>query len=512
MPSEMSKLTRLQHLSCFVVGKHEKKGVKELGTLSDLHGSLSIKKLENINNNFEALEARIMDKKYLEELELEWSIDAEDNIQNSQSEMDILGNLQPGKYLKRLDIDGYRGTRFPEWVGDPSYQNLTELSLYGCQNCFMLPPLGQIHSLKNLTICGMSMLKTIEPEFFKNGDYFSETPFPSLEHLMFDDMSCWEVWNHPRESYASFSVLKSLVIRGCPRLRGNLPTHLHALETIEIEVCNQLASSLPRAPSMRKLVIHESNKVALQELPLSLKELRIKGREITESIFEAIAITLQTSLRTLDIRNCSSTMSFPGDCLPASLKSLYLENCRNLDFPKQSPEHESLQYLCIDRSCDSLTTLPLEILQNLNHLFIRNCENIKCLSASKVFQNLVDIEIRECSKFVSFPREGLSAPNLTSLYVSRCVNLKSLPCRANTLLPKLEKVTISNCSEMETFPEGGMPPSLRSLYIRNCEKLMRSSSLTSMDMLMHLSIGGPCDGVESFSKGGDFSTSHPSRN
>jgi len=51
-----------------------------------------------------------MDKKYLEELELEWSEDAADNVENSQSEMDILGILQPAKYLKRLDIVGYRGT------------------------------------------------------------------------------------------------------------------------------------------------------------------------------------------------------------------------------------------------------------------------------------------------------------------------------------------------------------------------------------------------------------------
>jgi hypothetical protein len=153
MPREMRKLNCLQHLSCFIVGQHEAKGIKELGTLSDLHGSLSIKKLENVNNSFEALEARISDKKYLEELELEWSEDAADDVENSQSEMDILGKLQPAKYLKRLDIVGYRGTRFPAWVEDPSYHNLTELSLYGCKNCFMLPSLGQIRSLMNLTIC-----------------------------------------------------------------------------------------------------------------------------------------------------------------------------------------------------------------------------------------------------------------------------------------------------------------------------------------------------------------------
>ncbi|RHN47696.1 putative leucine-rich repeat domain, L domain-containing protein [Medicago truncatula] len=98
MPREMRKLKRLQHLSCFVVGQHEAKGIKkELGTLSDLHGSLSIKKLENVNSSFEASEARIIDKKYLEELELEWSEDAADDVENSQNEMDILCKLQRHK-------------------------------------------------------------------------------------------------------------------------------------------------------------------------------------------------------------------------------------------------------------------------------------------------------------------------------------------------------------------------------------------------------------------------------
>lgn len=275
------------------------------------------------------------------------------------------------------------------------------------------------------------MLRTIESEFYKNGDPISETPFASLEHLEIREMSCLEMWHHPHKSDAYFSVLKCLVISDCPKLRGDLPTHLPALETIEIERCNQLASSLPTAPSIFKLLIRRSNKVMLQELP--------------------------TSLGVLEIEDCSSAISFPGDCLPASLYFLSIKNCRNLDFPKQNHPHKSLRYLSIDRSCDSLLTLQLDTLPNLYHLVISKCENLECLSASKILQNIVDIDISDCPKFVSFKREGLSAPNLTSLYVFRCVNLKSLPCHTNTLLPKLEEVHIYGCPEMETFPEGGMP-------------------------------------------------------
>ncbi|CAJ2658931.1 unnamed protein product [Trifolium pratense] len=414
MPREMSKLKNLQHLSLFLVGKHGEKGIKELGTLSNLQGSLSIEKLENVINSSEASEAKIMDMKYLEELSLSWSKDAKDHFTNSQSEMDILGNLQPTKNLKRLNVHRYRGTRFPKWVGNFSYHNLTELFLSGCPNCCILPSLGHLHSLKKLTIRGMSMLETIGHEY---SDSFSGTLFPSLEYLLFEDMPCWEMWHHSHDPNDSFPVLKYLWFIDCPVLKADLPSHLPMLETIHIEGCNQLGSSLPNAFSIRELDILESNKVALHELPLSLEVLNIQGTEVIESVFEAIAITLPTSLQTLDITNCSSVISFPGDCLPTSLKLLSLRNCKNLNFPKQNQPYESLQSLSLIGSCDSLTTLPLDNLPNLHYLEILNCENIEHVSASKILSNLVCIQIKYCPKFVSFPREGLSAPNLESLYI-----------------------------------------------------------------------------------------------
>ncbi|XP_058771527.1 putative disease resistance protein At3g14460 [Vicia villosa] len=499
MPREMRKLINLQHLGCFVVGTQEEKGIKELGTLSNLHGSLSIRKLENVTNNVEASQAKIMDKKYLDKLSFVWSEDAKNHFTSSQSEMDILGKLQPSKNLKMLDIDGYRGTLFPEWVGHPSYQNLSKVSLSGCLNCCILPSLGQLCSLKVLTISKMNMLETIGTEY---DNTFSGTYFPSLEHLKFVEMPCWKVWHHPHESNVYFPVLKSIVIKDCPILHGDLPSYLPALDTIRIEGCNQLVSSLPRAPAIRRLYIFESNNIALNELPLSLEELDVGGSEVTESVFEAITITPPISLKILVIRDCSSAISFPRDCLPLSLESLSIKNSSNLDFPKPNYGHESLKYLFIDRSCDSLITLPLDTLPNLHHLRIGNCENIESLSVSKVLQNLDAINISDCPKFVSFPGEGLSAPNLTSLYVSNCVNLKSLSCHINTLLPKLVSMSISECPKLEMFPEGGMPPSFRTILIANCEKLLMTTSLTSMDMLTHLFTGGPCDGVEYFPKKG----------
>ncbi|KAK7302848.1 hypothetical protein RJT34_13745 [Clitoria ternatea] len=142
-------------------------------------------------------------------------------------------------------------------------------------------------------------------------------------------------------------------------------------------------------------------------------------------------------------------MSLLAELFPASLKRLELWNYGKLEFPELNQNV-------------LLTSLPLQIFLNLSHLNISDWENLECVS----------------------------------------FELKSLPCHMNTLLPKLESLWITNRPGIKSFPEGGMPPSLRSLAIRNCEKLLRSPSLATMDMLTDLQITGPYDGVKSFPEEG----------
>uniref|UniRef100_A0A7N2LDB3 KHA domain-containing protein n=1 Tax=Quercus lobata TaxID=97700 RepID=A0A7N2LDB3_QUELO len=65
------------------------------------------------------------------------------------------------------------------------------LTLNTCRNCSSLPPLGQLPSLKNLTVEGMDRIKIIGIEFCGDG-CSSAMPFPSLETLEFDSMLQWE--------------------------------------------------------------------------------------------------------------------------------------------------------------------------------------------------------------------------------------------------------------------------------------------------------------------------------
>ncbi|TKY63407.1 putative disease resistance RPP13 protein 1 [Spatholobus suberectus] len=475
MPAAMGKLNHLQHLDFFIVGKDEESEIKELGGLSNLHGSLSIRNLENVVKSDNALEARIMDKKHINSLSLQWS--GCYNSASSHFEIDLLCNLQPHLDLKSLSIHGYKGTRFPDWVGNVSYHNMTHLSLSNCDNCCMLPSLGQLPSLKDLDISKLNMVEIIDAGFYRKEDCSSVTSFPSLEFLKIYDMPCWEVWSSVESD--AFPLLKRLVIRGCPKLRGDLPNHLPVLESLTVEDCKLLVSSLPRAPTIRRLEISKSNKVALHVLPLSVESMEIKESPmVVESMIEAITNIEPTCLRSLTLCHCSSAISFPSGRLPASLKTLKICSLKKLEFPTQH-KHELLQSLSI-WDCDSLTSLPLATFPNLKSLEISYCKNMESLLVS-----------------------GSESPkNLSSFKICNCPNLKSLPDQMSTLFPKLENLEIYKCPEIESFPEGGMPPNLRKIVICNCEKLLTGLAWPSMAMLTSLSVGGPCDGIKSFPKEG----------
>ncbi|XP_057420945.1 putative disease resistance protein At3g14460 [Lotus japonicus] len=507
MPKGMSKLKQLQHLPYFIVGKHEQIKIKELGGLSNLHGRFSIRKLENVENGSEAYEAKMMDKKHIRHLILAWSLD-KDCI-DSGIEMDILCKLEPHQDLQSLEINRYRGTRYPDWVGNPYYHNMTRITLYGCKNCVILPSLGRLPSLVHLGIYRLKTIEKVDASFLNNNtknDGSLLTPFPSLESLEFKKMPCWEVWScsEPR----AFPQLKRLTIEDCPKLKGDLPSHLPALEELEIKDCEQLACSLPWAPAIRQMTIIKSKIVVLQELPVSIECLTIEASPmVTESIFEAFINKKPTCLRSLELRDCSCSfgMSFPGGCLPASLKTLYIEDFRKLEFPQQQKQtHELLEWLEIKSSCDSLTSLPLESFPNLKRLSISGCESLVSLSVSesRVFalQNLILLEVRECPNLVSLAREGLAAPNLIRIVVSDCDKLESLPPQLNTLLPNLKSLQIGNCPRIESFPAEGMLPSLTFIEISNCEKLVSGVAWPSMDMLTHVRINGLCHGIKSFPK------------
>ncbi|KAL1329043.1 putative disease resistance RPP13-like protein 1 [Arachis hypogaea] len=492
MPRGMSKLQHLHTLSYFIVGKHKDNGIQELELLN-LYEFCHIKKLENVVDVKEARSARIIDKKHIDNLRLEWS-SGDYMVSSTQTERDILDSLQPHHGLEVLQIKGYKGTIFPNWMGHCSYQNMAHVSLESCKNCCMLPSLGQLPSLKSLRIQGFHQLRSIGMEFYKNeGDHRSSllAPFPSLEILEFNNMPCWEAWHLPDSE--TFPQLRKLQIRDCPVL------------TVDIldRVFLRIISSLWDVSKVRRLNIHTDYE---GESEMSLREamVSIKGCEsMLKFVLQAMSVNHLSCLKDIYISGWSLDVLFRDSCVLKSLQTLKIWGCSKLEFPQQQQKY-SLVELYIDGSCDSLTSLSLDDFPNLKTLTMIECKNLKSVSLSEPSHAALQrLTIFKCRKFVSFTGKGLAAPNLTRLEVSFCTKLEALPLDMNTLLPSLQSLEIEGCREICRLPEVGLPPNLKQLVI---EKQWRSlSSMGNLDTLTHLIIDGfGSENVKSFPEAGSL--------
>ncbi|XP_028755825.1 putative disease resistance RPP13-like protein 1 [Neltuma alba] len=118
MPRGLGNIKDLQFLSDFVVGREQEASIGELGEISNLKGIIKISKLENVKNGNEACDARMMEKKHIKSLtsSCAWY----DDVEDTRTERDILGNLQPYCDLEELEIHHYRGTIFPDWTAAPN--------------------------------------------------------------------------------------------------------------------------------------------------------------------------------------------------------------------------------------------------------------------------------------------------------------------------------------------------------------------------------------------------------
>jgi Leucine-rich repeat (LRR) protein len=112
----------LQTLSSFIVSKpQDGLAVGELKKFPHLQGKLSISKLQNVTDPFEAFQADLKSKEKVDELSLEWDYGT---TFDTQIERLVLEQLQPPTSLKKLTIKSYGGTSFPNWFCSSSFTNM----------------------------------------------------------------------------------------------------------------------------------------------------------------------------------------------------------------------------------------------------------------------------------------------------------------------------------------------------------------------------------------------------
>ncbi|XP_073144196.1 putative disease resistance RPP13-like protein 1 [Henckelia pumila] len=240
MPEGMGNLSELRTLRTFLVGKEDGHNINELKHMNKLNGSLRISNLENVKSPVKAADASLCRKQDLKKIEFWW---ADLRYEKNSIEEEILACLEPALGIQEIEVRYYNGGSFPSWISKPSFNELVSISLYECRYCDNLPSLGQLPSLKVLSVDGMNEVLEINNLFCGEQTDKNQPSFPMLEKLSFYAMPKLEKWTEIR--IGDFPNLLDLIIESCQKFKC-LPflSHLNSLKCVQLRYCPEL-SCLP---------------------------------------------------------------------------------------------------------------------------------------------------------------------------------------------------------------------------------------------------------------------------
>ncbi|XP_057778306.1 putative disease resistance RPP13-like protein 1 [Salvia miltiorrhiza] len=236
LPMGIGRLTSLQTLEYFPVGDKNGCKIEELGSLINLKGELQIWNLERVHDKEEAGKANLFEKSKILNLGLKWDRFRE----GERNDEDVLEGLQPHSDLRELQIDGFKGSRFPLWTQKMSVRDapqgswvllnyLIALKLSYCFECEEIPMLGHLPNLKSLELEGLSNLKCINSSFYGMVNKDTRIVFPALETFGLHGIPQLAEWAEIEISDGSevklFPRLQHLEIKWCKQLMS-VPSHV----------------------------------------------------------------------------------------------------------------------------------------------------------------------------------------------------------------------------------------------------------------------------------------------
>ncbi|GMN56521.1 hypothetical protein TIFTF001_025636 [Ficus carica] len=328
MLPQMCNLKQLQTLTDFVLGERTGSSISELGDLQQLGGKLRIFGLQNIDNVQDVLKANLREKA---------------NLNDDGDEILLIEEEEESEY------------------------------------CLLLPAVGQLPSLRELSVESFHALERIGAEFY--GSDSSITPFQSLETLSFNG------------GLPHCDSMETLEIELCTKLEFPGNYRCASLRKLKIEACDSLSSlSLDYFPMLKKLVLWECRN--LESLTCSKETgtvLHYLGspRLVFCKNFKSLPDhmhRLLPSLTFMELSTCPNIESFPEGGLPSKLDELLSIKCRKLE---AQHKHWDLQGVTSLRTlnvsdCDAvLDSFPMGLIPSSIASFkLHNLPHLKSLNGS----------------------------------------------------------------------------------------------------------------------------------
>ncbi|KAM0002955.1 putative P-loop containing nucleoside triphosphate hydrolase, leucine-rich repeat domain superfamily [Helianthus debilis subsp. tardiflorus] len=488
-PLWISQSKSLQTLTKIIVGGDNGLAITKIKDLTDFQGSICIKGLDKVEMAMHAQEANLFQKRF-RRLKLEWS-DVFDCSRKESLEKEVLCVLKPNSAsLTFLEIASYGGIEFPNWVGDPSFLQLTSVFIHDCKNCTSLPPLGQLPSLKKLFIKDMDEVKAMGSVLAGTG-----LSFPSLEVLHLENMKRLEEWSTDI-GMVSFPCLNELVVSNCPNLVQVSPEALPSLNILYINNCDSgvLRSLVQVASGVLQLKIESISGLddvvwrGVIEYLGAVEYLIIKKCNEIRYLWESMASKALIRLMYLDVLECQNLVRLGekeegdscGSNVITTLRILRIQKCESMEHCRCPNNIEQLHI----SNCTSITSVsfPTTEGQKLNYLFINGCDKLleKELifggDNTRVLVNNTSMPMLQSVALHSWPNlatisELSQLIHLAYLVIDSCPNMESFPDHELPSLTSLTYLGIYNCPSTDaSFPRGFWPPKLRSLVIGGLKK------------------------------------------
>uniref|UniRef100_A0A0D3GIQ9 NB-ARC domain-containing protein n=1 Tax=Oryza barthii TaxID=65489 RepID=A0A0D3GIQ9_9ORYZ len=433
LPVDLTSVGRIPYIKAggeLCVEKTKGQGLEVLRDHDELQGFLTITSLENVKNKNEATNAQLVNKSQISGLKLQWG--SSNACSKSEEEYAVLNALRPHPGLEELIVDGYPGCTSPSWLESNWLSRLEHISIHDCACWKLLPPLGDLPSLRELHFDKMKALECICTSFY------GVAGFPSLETLELKQLPELADWSSV--DYA-FPALHDVSIRRCPKLKKLPPIFP---PPVKLKVFQSIIGTWHTDHRLDTYITREVNLTSLLDLHLHYPE----SMESTDISFDGAGIS-NNELR--DQRHN----------LP---KGPFIPGCS--DFPSAFLTITEMEIV----SWPNITLLPdFGCFPTLKNLIIKGCTELKELPQNGNLTTLTDVLIEHCNTLVSL-RSLKNLSFLTKLEIRSCLKLVALPEMVDFF--SLRVMIIHNCPELVSLPEDGLPLTLNFLYLSGCHPLL----------------------------------------